>query len=129
MKTTDRIALQRAIMAQLDRQHADDKLADTIPPVEPPVLAPVTFAKQHKLVRWHVNPARLTTVECPTLENAREQAAQLHWAAFYKYSIMCGREIIETKLVVTPADAINLKLPAETLSVEEAAAWYRSLVQ
>jgi hypothetical protein len=38
-----------------------------------------------------------------TLELAREAAAALHYAAFYKFAIMCGREMVARGEIAEPA--------------------------
>jgi hypothetical protein len=70
-------------------------LADTIPPTVPPAPARVSFAKRHSLVRWHRNPSRVTTLDYDSKEPALEAARALDAVAFYKWVVMCGREMIE----------------------------------
>jgi hypothetical protein len=84
------------------RQHLPPRLADTIPPTEPP--APVLLAqpKAHRLIAWRNGPGGLRETKHETLELAREAAAALHYAAFYKFAIMCGREMVARALIEEP---------------------------
>jgi hypothetical protein len=87
--------LQRAAAKAIHQQAA--QLADTMPPREPPTALPAKQPKPHQLVRWHRDPARVTKLCFDNLEAARNAALALHWAAFYRYAIMCGRDTVETR--------------------------------
>jgi hypothetical protein len=119
--STRNLDLQRAALQAIHQQAAQlqrDQLADTVPPVEPPAQLPVKQPKAHHVVRWHVSPTRVTKLEFATREAADEHVATLHPAAIYKYAIMCGRDILECRLLTQP-----------DLSPEEQAAWARSVRQ
>lgn len=78
-------------------------LADVPPRVEPPSLPVVDPSpKSHRLVAWR-HDGGLQNFTYNTLEVAREHARALSWVIYWKWAIMCGRDMLERELIEQPA--------------------------
>jgi hypothetical protein len=90
-------SLDNLLDERLGRANAP-KLADPTPPVEPPSFLPYARPTPHRLVAWrHDN--GLEDTRHDSLELARERARELHWAVYWKYAIMAGRDMVERQLI------------------------------
>jgi hypothetical protein len=76
-------------------------LADTIPPVEPPPPVALAQPKAHRVVAWR-HDGGLRTTDHATLEAAREAADALSFVIYWKFMIMCGREMVARALIEEP---------------------------
>jgi hypothetical protein len=77
------------------------KLGD--PHKEPPQTPPLNpNPRKHDVVAWRHDGARLDTTRHDTKEGAQEYGRALCWAIYYKYAILCGRDIIERHSIAIP---------------------------
>lgn len=85
----------------LDTATVTARVADTVPPVEPPVRPMLAKPRAHDLVAWrHDGEVRKTRHE--TKEQAFETGRRLHWALVWKWAVMDGRDMIHRQLVEQP---------------------------
>jgi hypothetical protein len=83
------------------RERHAAKLADTIPPIEPPPSVLLAQPRAHRVVAWR-HDGGIDNTQLATLELAREFAARCHWAIYWKTMIMCGREMVARALIEEP---------------------------
>jgi hypothetical protein len=98
-------------MAQRELARRAPKLADTVPPIEPPAQATVTYGKAHDLVVWHDKQGtigcRVSKTRYATKEAALLAYNAVSYATAYKAAVYDGRELVASRTLAPPADQLE----------------------